>query len=298
MTTHAKKKAAAGEPADAIREVTDAEVDFYVEHGWVKLDGFLSTGLTEELMAVGQRIIAEAERLVERTSGGRISGEVSEPSGLWRAQSFPQFLKAHSINLEPFRSLKLSKSIGRASQRLMNTKRLTDDEVGVRLLGDHLIYKPARGEAESGPTPFHQETFGGLMIGQLGWWIALDEVTPEQGAMRYLTGCHREGRLMVDLADASGRDPEDGYGYLERYPKLTDLYDWSPPLHYRPGDATVHHEFMLHGAPENATTKARWSLNLDYCPANAVAPRGAGDGLHPALLEAGELERRRPLVFP
>jgi ectoine hydroxylase-related dioxygenase (phytanoyl-CoA dioxygenase family) len=215
---------------------------------------------------------------------------VEGPSGAWRAGSAPVWFSASGIGLEPFRSLKLGPGLGRATARLMNFARLTDDVMGVRFAGDHLLCKRAQGAAESGPTPYHQDSHGGLTDGQLAWWIALDEVTPDMGSMRFLTGCQREGRLAVD---------RPGQDVLERYPKLLDLYDWSPPLHYRAGDATAHHEFMLHGAPANSTDAWRWGLNIDYIPANAVWPREQG-GRHStvAVLEPDELETTRPLVYP
>ena len=65
---------------------------------------------------------------------------------------------------------------------------------------------------------------------------------------------------------------------LAQYPKLTELYEVSPPLHYQPGDATVHHGYMVHGAPPNETDRHRLAylngiekLNCAYCSyANGV----------------------------
>jgi ectoine hydroxylase-related dioxygenase (phytanoyl-CoA dioxygenase family) len=93
------------------------------------------------------------------------------------------------------------------------------------------------------------------------WWLALAEVTPEMGAMRFLSGVHREGPLGSCFNEDTG-------DVLEQYPKLTDLYPLSPPLHYQPGDATVHHGYMLHGAPPNETDAVRLAYLFSYVPAD------------------------------
>jgi hypothetical protein len=55
---------------------------------------------------------------------------------------------------------------------------------------------------------------------------------------------------------------------LERYPKLKELYPLSPPFHYQPGDASVHHGYTIHGTPLNRTDKPRWSYIPTYVPAD------------------------------
>jgi ectoine hydroxylase-related dioxygenase (phytanoyl-CoA dioxygenase family) len=99
-------------------------------------------------------------------------------------------------------------------------------------------------------------------VGELQFWLALDEVTPEMGAMRFLSGVHREGPLGAGAIGAPGED------LLAQYPKLCDVYEFSPPFHYRPGDATVHHGYMVHGAPPNLSDRPRCSYIFSYTPAD------------------------------
>jgi hypothetical protein len=272
----------------AVRDVSEDEVAHYVEHGWVKLEGFVPPELAAELLQVGERIMAEAEQLIASAPGLGEGREVSEPSGAWQAHSIPAWFKARSITLEPFASVKSSPQLGRVAQRCMNFRRLTDEPVGVRLLGDHLICKRPQGTAGSAPTPIHQDSEVLRAHGQLAYWIALDDVTPEMGSMRFLDGSHREGLLGVD---------DWSQDHRRRYPRLVELYEVTPPLHYGPGDATIHNEFLLHWAPENTTTRPRWALNIDYIPSGAVVAQDDSPIDHPGVRPAAELEHRYPLVY-
>jgi ectoine hydroxylase-related dioxygenase (phytanoyl-CoA dioxygenase family) len=72
--------------------------------------------------------------------------------------------------------------------------------------------------------------------------------------MRFLTGSHREGPLGHNV----DRD------LLGTYPGLLNLYELSPPVAYRAGDATVHHCLTVHGTSPNATQAPRWSYVVGY----------------------------------
>jgi hypothetical protein len=253
----------------------------------VLLEGFMPPELAAGLLRAGEQIMGAAEQQIAATPDLEAGQVVADPAGAWKAHSLDQWFKAHDITLEPFVTVKLSTALGRVAQRCMNSRRLTDDEVGVRLLGDHLICKRPQGCAGSKPTPMHQDSLLMRAHGQLAYWIALVEVTPEMGSMQFLDRSHREGLLGSDAL---------GQTVLERYPKLTELYDWSPPLHYRPGDATVHNEFLLHGAPENTTPNPRWALNIDYIPANAALAYDGPPPGQPSILPAERLEEVYPLV--
>ncbi len=220
------------EIAANIREVTADEVAFYEQNGWVKLDGLITPELTAELMRVGL--------------------ETGDRPGAWESM-------AAAPGIEPFRTMVFGERMARNAARLVNRRRLTDTDIGLRYRNDHLVRRD-RGEQHG--TPYHQDSaeHGSDRIGELQFWLALEEVTPEMGAMRFLSGVHREGPL-----GSGALSPQD---LLVQYPKLMDLYEMSPPFHYRPGDATVHHGYMVHGAPPNSTDRPRWSYIFSYTPAD------------------------------
>jgi hypothetical protein len=232
----------------AVRELTDEEVGFYQRNGWVKLDRLIEPELAAEL---------------HRTASPRAEDESSLDPEL---RFWKNVYGLTKDGVEPFRSLALGESMGRNAQRLMNRTRLSDDDVPVRFLNDLVVCK----RAEDVATHFHQDQNGLDRLGSLMFWFALEEVTPEMGAMRFLSGAHREGPL--------GFVPREG-NILDLYPKLLDLYEWSPPLHYQPGDATVHHGCMIHGTPPNETDRPRWAYIVAYSPADALHRDNAFDFL-------------------
>lgn len=101
----------------------------------------------------------------------------------------------------------------------------------------------------------------------MNFWVALDEVTPEMGSMRFVSGAHREGPLGRPAPDESRHrwEPRDT---LEEYPKLLELYELSPPLHYQQGDATVHDGWMIHSAPPNESDRERWCYIAEFAAAD------------------------------
>jgi hypothetical protein len=267
----------------AIREVTEGERAAFERDGWVKLDGLLAPELAGELLAAAQ------EGLDAGYEDARWWWTVSKIAG--------------DRGREPFFSGALGPQMGRNAARLINRRRLTDAEIPIRYEGDELARKlPARQGEVAQVTPFHQDCSAHAFKDRLGgvmFWIALAQVTPEHGAVRFLTGSHREGPLGVgSLRDERGMVEADT---VEAYPKLSELYDLSPPLQYAPGDATAHHDCTVHGAPPNTTAEPRWSYVVGYQAGDAHysgAPLEQRDGsfVHPTPGALIDDDERFPVV--
>jgi ectoine hydroxylase-related dioxygenase (phytanoyl-CoA dioxygenase family) len=253
----------------SVREIIPDEVAFYEEHGWVKLDGLISRDTTAELLQAAKALRAEAEAEWEERRKTMGSHRVT-------------FAKTN-IASDPFYSFMLGDEIGAAAHTVINRRRLTDDRVAIRYCQDALICLPADEPARN--HRYHQDTpYGTDRVGGINMWIALHEVCPEQAAMRFLTGSHREG----PLGDHAHVDA--GEGVLYRYPKLKDVYELSPPFHYQPGDVTVHHPYLIHGTPENVSAFERWCWVLTYIPADCVV-------LESSRLGLPEPHERFPIVY-
>lgn len=154
----------------AIRRVTDEEVAFYEQNGWVKLDNLIAPELASEFGRAGKELLE------------RSSPDDSSP----RTQPALR-------GIEPFRSLVFSNAMGDNAKRLVNRKRITDRQIPLRYRTDFVFTKAPGGQR----TRYHQDSaeHGSDRIGELQFWLALVHVTPEMGAMRFLSGVHREGPL-------------------------------------------------------------------------------------------------------
>lgn len=251
------------EIAGSVRQVTDEEVAFYQSNGWVKLDRLITPELAAELLRAGEEW---HEREHKSTRG-------------WNA------LAIHA-DAEPFRSVMFSDRMGRNAQRLVHRERLGVAAVPLRYRNDHFVARPP----ETGGTPYHQDSteHGSDRAGELQFWLALAEVTPEMGAMRFVTGSQREGPLGAVLNGS----PD----LLEQYPNLTDVYELSPPFHYQPGDATVHHGYTVHGAPPNTSDRQRLSYIFSYTPADTRWWNGRVENWGSKRLPLEDAEN--PVVYP
>jgi Phytanoyl-CoA dioxygenase (PhyH) len=254
----------------AIRVITDEEIATYREQGWVKLERLLDPALAEELLAAAEQLVA---------------AEAGEPTVGWFAM-----LKSPSAQHELFNAVVYSKKMTLNAVRLLRAV-LPGNYDAVRYWTDNIFAKyPDGGSTE---TPFHQD-FGNEhsedRSGKINFWIALDEVAPERGAMRFFSGAHTLGVLGASVGVShAGAKP-----LLEVYPQLPEWFSLETAS-LQPGDATSHQALMVHGAGANTSGKTRWSLDAiyiqpDVCFSGGAIGAGANLGVevghpfdHPAL---------------
>jgi hypothetical protein len=222
--------------ATHVREVTDAELAVYREHGWVMLKGLISRELAAAMLEAGLHWHEQNQR---------------------RPNEWISMTKAAAI--EPFTSLVFSDIMLRNAQKLIDRARLAGADAAVRYRTDHFVAR----EPNAGGTSYHQDSteHGTDRCGDQQFWIALDACTPEMGTMRFCDGVHREG----PLGSVFRPGDED---LLKRYPRLTEFYPLTEPMSYEPGDATVHHGFMIHGSEPNRSARSRYSSIISYIPAD------------------------------
>ena len=246
-----------------VRTVTDEEVEHYIEYGWVMLRKLVDPAFAADLLKSALDLGKAAGR------------ELVENQPALRGD-------------EPFRSFMYSQRMVENATRLVNRKRLKGVDVPMRYREDFMIKKPAgqddmpRPSTTSGYHPeygtgFHQDSseHGSDRVGELQFWLALKECTPEMGPMRFVNRSHREGPLgsvfNQDDDDLGGVRGHFGNGnLLDQYPRLPEVLGMSEPLetHYMPGDATVHHGYCVHGSINNSSDHDRWSYLFSYSPAD------------------------------
>lgn len=231
---------------EMIRGVTDAEVHNFRNNGWVKLEKFLQPELASSLLATAHELLGSKGDKFVADQGPHIDFE-----------RFNDYHYPARDGIEPCKSLTYSEIMGRNAQRLMGR------DIGVRYYADQLAARSPRKArsrtAKSGETEYHQDYPARQFdrVGNIVFWIALNHVPAERGAMRFLSGSNNEGSL--------GYRPPD---LFERYPYLLERYPLSAPMDLAPGDATAHSQNCIHGAPFNSSDETRWHYAAIYIPAD------------------------------
>jgi hypothetical protein len=135
----------------------------------------------------------------------------------------------------------------------------------INFFGDQIFVKEP-GTRER--TAFHQDATYFEIDGDqcCVLWIPVDPVTLESGAMQYVRGSHRDGKLyqpnvfvsQTPLPGAQGEPLPDIEGHMADY----DIVHFD----VEPGDVIVHHYRTLHGAGGNMSRyQVRRAASLRYC---------------------------------
>ena len=111
---------------------------------------------------------------------------------------------------------------------------------------------------------WHQDNtyFGHTPCKVVTVWIALSTVTIESGCMQFLPGTHKLGELPLGSPDIEN-------GNLLSSGQTVD-YDVSNskkvPVQLKPGQASIHHAFLVHSSEQNNSKERRLGMTLIYHP--------------------------------
>lgn len=261
-----------------IREVTDDEVEFFDENGWVRLPGLFNPELAGELLSHVQATVSArqdgTDGYVSQRAPGVVDGRVAEYVASTNLRESDEFIA----------SLATCRELGDAAARLLRTRPL-------RLFADAVFHKPALKDDAffSGATPWHQD-YPAMPLDRANnvqIWVAAAEVLPEMGSLQYLSGSHR----LPPMGKAEAYELPDGSrpanGASDVYPWLLERFEVSPAFHLMPGDALAHHGLTMHyAAPNGSQTSDRWawaSSRFDARAAYNGAPNHRTDGRGLAL---------------
>lgn len=108
---------------------------------------------------------------------------------------------------------------------------------------------------------WHQDlTYWGLSSDQLVTaWIALSPATPESGCMQFWPGSHRKGRIAHRDSPAEDNILHRGQTVEAEIPEEA-LFTAA----LRPGQASLHHGWLMHGSGPNRSGDRRIGLTLQY----------------------------------
>ncbi|MFH1571905.1 MAG: phytanoyl-CoA dioxygenase family protein [Gemmatimonadota bacterium] len=265
--------------AEAI-PVAERDIDFYQENGFIQFEHFFSTAEMDCLRsAVDRAIAANRDRIVGAERGGRTSEEYervfNQMVNLWT--DYP------GVGEYTF------------SRRLAETGRRLAGCRHVRLYHDHAMVKP--GGQHSRQTNWHQDAPYWPMdpVGSFSAWVAVDDVTVDNGCLHFVPGSHRFGLLPAIALGV------DGESVVDRMRAAGHQVAAPVPMPMAAGGVTYHHGCSFHYAGPNRTAQPRRAFAVIYIPdyvtfTGGREAAGAGDQmraggpwdhpLHPIL--AGE----------
>jgi hypothetical protein len=131
---------------------------------------------------------------------------------------------------------------------------------------DILLYQNTawvKNAGEDSYVSWHQDNtyFGHVPCEVLSVWVALSPSRPESGSMRFLPESHKEGQLPIK------HDLQDGNMLSSGQVADVDLSRYQPvATSLEPGEASIHHAWMVHGSPPNRTKDRRLGVTFVYHP--------------------------------
>jgi hypothetical protein len=264
------------------RAVTDDEVAFFQENAWVHLPQLISGKQAAAALAHLQQIIgtqAERAQHPERSDGYEKSWNSYAPLSIDNKTGKPVD--------DVFYAFSHGREIGEVGARLLGS--------AVRYWIDQTLVKMPAGSNGSDFTYWHRDVGSWDTTpfdppDQCIIWIALGEITPARGSMRFIAPRFQDDAVWEVVNEHS---------VVDSYPIFEEMGVISPPLHLKPGDATVHRAVAMHSAPPNTTEIPRWSYLVGVIPAHARFtgnPFWAVNGVEG--IEAGSLfpEHRYPVL--
>ena len=226
----------------AVREtetVTDAQVAFYQENGFVQVNNVLTP---LELAAMQEEI----DRIYTRGEGGIHTHVAGSP-----------YSKVLDQRVNIWRDNPVVRAYVTTPRFAEMARRLAGVS-GVRLWHDQALLKQP---GDSRPTPWHQDLPYWPMneAGALSMWMALDDVDERNGAMSFIPGSQRVGALPgINLVD-----PQDIFAAVPK----GELAGTTPvTATLRAGSCTFHDGLCFHYASANTTDRPRRAMVVIYMP--------------------------------
>lgn len=228
--------------------VTPSEVAFYRENGYIQYPSFFSAEEIAPLSAAIDHAVAAGRDRILGVEGGGRHGEAYERVFNQMLNLWTDYPDARAVTF---------------NRRLSDTARRLSGSGHVRLYHDHAMVKPA-GQA-SRQTQWHQDAPFWPMdsLGSLAAWIAVDDVTMENGCMQFVPGSHRFGKL----ADINPYHLEvEGESILDRMGAMGHTLAEPVAMEMEAGGVTFHHSCTFHRAGPNLSDHPRRAFSIIYVP--------------------------------
>ncbi len=213
-------------------ELTPAEIAFYRDQGFLVIPGFVRK---EAVAALGEEVFA----VLDANGVSRAQLEQARET-VDKLRQYSQYLAGSGLDalINGTNSLAVaSQLIGGPAHRYL----------------PFTAVKAARG---GGKFDFHQDnnyTQHEPAEGSINIWVALVDMTPENGCLMVIPGSHRQGQR-------ASRQSDDGDVHQQIDVKPEDCL----PIRMHAGDAVAFTRWTIHGSGANQTDLPRLAYALQY----------------------------------
>ena len=212
--------------------ITDPEIEFYKNEGYLPLPGLIASGAVRALR----------EEILEVLDANGVSYPMlcSASTTADKLQQFNEYLKGSLLN-----DLINGPAVRAVASRLLEGPSYS-----------YLPFTAVKAAGGGGPFHFHQDnnyTRHEPAMGSINIWVALVDMTPQNGCLQIVPRSHLDGPLQ-------SRESDDGDGHQQ--------LDVDPiqcmPIRMRAGDAVAFTRLTVHGSGGNATDAPRVAYALQY----------------------------------
>lgn len=213
-------------------ELTDSEVKFYNEQGFLPIPGFIRS----------EAVAPICEEVYEALEANGVSREslTAASSAADRLRQCSQYLKDSYLD------------------RLINGE--TTIRIASQLIGGpahlYLPFTAVKAGGGGGTFDYHQDnnyTKHEPAVGSINIWVALVDMTPNNGCLQIIPESHKRGQL-------PSRPSEHGDNHQRLDIDESELM----PIRMRAGDAVAFTRWTVHGSGPNNTDEPRLGYALQY----------------------------------
>jgi ectoine hydroxylase-related dioxygenase (phytanoyl-CoA dioxygenase family) len=207
-----------------------------------------------------------ARRAMDRVRAGQYLGDRrppamrSSPHPTFGGESTTFWIVNGRLLDEELWSIATSRELGRAAARALGTSR-------VSVIEDQLLDKPPGGAPLATHQDYRYWQFSTSPL-MLTCWIALDDMSRENGTVEVVPGSHRWGEYVAERGLAE--DFRESVNGAKIYAQVADaLRPADQPLELVPvvvpaGGGALFHSLTIHSSCANSTARRRRALSIHY----------------------------------
>ncbi len=231
-------------------DLTQAQIDFYQENGYIIIEDFLTSAELE----TWRRNVDDA---VEKRADRRLADGPGWRDNDSEENSYYNRVFVQRINLwtdhEGMRELMVDPGLGKLASELAGVD-------GMRIWHDQALIK----QPWANPTGWHLDNpyWSYSSRDAISIWIALDDATRDNGCLYFLPGTHKTATF-----DNSSIGVNTGE-LLDVYPQWAEIQSVAAPM--AAGSCSFHNGLLAHGAGANMTPGTRRAMTCGYMPDGCV----------------------------